>query len=43
MELDTMGCQRGCSALADGTHEHDFLMARPDVSLNLICLIFQVS
>ncbi|XP_069193192.1 vacuolar protein sorting-associated protein 11 homolog isoform X1 [Procambarus clarkii] len=30
VELDSVGCQRGCATLADGRHEHYFLVARPD-------------
>lgn len=28
-----MGCEPGCATLADGRHEHHFLVARPDVRL----------
>ncbi|XP_066990678.1 vacuolar protein sorting-associated protein 11 homolog isoform X3 [Macrobrachium rosenbergii] len=30
IELDSVGCKPGCSTLADGRHEHHFLVARPD-------------
>ncbi|XP_050725825.1 vacuolar protein sorting-associated protein 11 homolog isoform X2 [Eriocheir sinensis] len=30
VELDTQGCEPGCSTLADGRHEHHFLVARSD-------------
>ncbi|XP_063842053.1 vacuolar protein sorting-associated protein 11 homolog isoform X3 [Scylla paramamosain] len=30
VELDGLGCEPGCSTLADGRHEHHFLVARPD-------------
>ncbi|XP_071522606.1 vacuolar protein sorting-associated protein 11 homolog isoform X2 [Panulirus ornatus] len=30
VDLDSVGCQPGCATLADGRHEHHFLVARPD-------------
>ncbi|XP_076042625.1 vacuolar protein sorting 11 isoform X2 [Oratosquilla oratoria] len=30
IELDNVGCAPGCSTLADGRQEHQFLVARPD-------------
>lgn len=30
VELDSVGCEPGCATLADGRHEHHFLVARPD-------------
>lgn len=41
VELDSVGCQPGCATLADGRHEHHFLVARPDVSLllgKIVCM-----
>ncbi|KAK7072726.1 Vacuolar protein sorting-associated protein 11 [Halocaridina rubra] len=30
IELDSVGCKPGCATLADGRHEHHFLVARSD-------------